>query len=100
MAPGRPNRPADREGFADNVVGALLGPNPFVGLTGQDVASVLGWIGEHAMTQPTAVMEQQAALVRELIGVVAGRSTLATEKGERGFRERMGRERGVYGGRV
>jgi polyhydroxyalkanoate synthase subunit PhaC len=87
MASGSPNRPADREGFADNVVGALLGPNPFVGLTGQDVARVLGWIGEHAVTQPTAVMEQQAALVRELIGVLAGRSTLAPEPGDRRFQD-------------
>src|SRR5262249_44050787 len=34
-----------------------------------------------------AVMEQQAALIRELIGVLAGRSTLAPEAGDRRFQD-------------
>src|SRR5262249_1382531 len=51
------------------------------------VVRVLEWIGEHAVTQPGAVVEQQAALVRELIGVLAGRSTLAPEPGDRRFQD-------------
>jgi polyhydroxyalkanoate synthase len=88
MAPAEsPGRGVDREGFAESVVGALLGPNPFVGFTGQDVFRVIQWIGEHAVKQPGAVMEQQAALVRELIGVLAGQSTLAPEAGDRRFQD-------------
>jgi len=87
MAYANPNERTERDGFADNVVGALLGPNPFVGLTGHDVFGVVRSIGEHAVTQPRAVMEAQAALVRELIGVLAGRSSLAPEPGDRRFQD-------------
>jgi polyhydroxyalkanoate synthase len=78
---------AEREGFAERVVGSLLGPNPFVGFTGQDVVRVIQRIGEHVVEQPGVVMEQQAALVRELIGVLAGRSMLAPEVGDRRFQD-------------
>ena len=71
----------------EDVVGALLGPNPFVSFTGRDVARVIEWIGEHMLTQPGAVMEQQAALARELIGVLAARSTLEPEAGDRRFQD-------------
>ena len=88
MAPAEsPDQRTARESFAESVVGALLGPNPFVGLTAQDVFRVIRSIGEHAVTQPRAVMERQAALVRELIGVLAGRSTLAPEPGDRRFQD-------------
>jgi polyhydroxyalkanoate synthase subunit PhaC len=87
MATTSPNEPTERERFSESVVGALLGPNPFVGFTARDVARVLEWIGEHAVTQPGAVVEQQAALVRELIGVLAGRSTLAPEPSDRRFQD-------------
>src|SRR5262245_1086799 len=87
MAIGGAIRSTEPERFAENVVGALLGPNPFVGFTGRDVFRVLQWIGEHALTQPRAVLEQQAALVRELIRVLAWRSTLAPETGDRRFQD-------------
>jgi polyhydroxyalkanoate synthase len=87
MTPESADRGAAREGFAQNVVGALLGPNPFVGLTGQDVLRVLRSLGEHALSQPRTVMEQQAALVRELIGVLAGSSPRAPEPGDRRFQD-------------
>jgi poly[(R)-3-hydroxyalkanoate] polymerase subunit PhaC len=86
MAPTEsPHQRSERENFAESVVGALLGPNPFVGVTGQDVSQVIRRIGEHAVVRPWVVMEQQAALVGELIGVLAGRSTLAPEPGDRRF---------------
>ncbi len=87
MAHESPDQRTAREGFAENVVGALLGPNPFVGLTGQDVFRVIRSIGEHAVAQPSVVMEQQAALVRELIGVLALQSARAPEPGDRRFQD-------------
>jgi polyhydroxyalkanoate synthase len=81
------NQPTERERFAENVVGALLGPNPFVGFTGRDVLQVIQRIGEHTMAQPVAVMEQHATLVRELISVLAAHSTLAPEPGDRRFQD-------------
>jgi polyhydroxyalkanoate synthase len=98
MASTTPNQPTERDGFAENVIGALLGPNPFVGITAQDVFRALQWIGEHALTQPKAVMEQQAALVRELIGVLAGRSTLAPEAGDRRFQDPTWSDNRLYRG--
>jgi poly[(R)-3-hydroxyalkanoate] polymerase subunit PhaC len=87
MAPASPNHATAREGFADNVVSALLGPNPFVGFTSRDVFRVLTSIGEHAVTHPGAVIEQQVGFLRELIGVLAGRSNLAPEPGDRRFQD-------------
>jgi polyhydroxyalkanoate synthase subunit PhaC len=84
------------ESFAEGVVGALLGPNPFVGLTGPDVFRVIQGIGEHAVKQPGVVLEQQAALVRELIGVLAGRSTRAPEPGDRRFQDPTWSENPFY----
>src|SRR4029453_11192151 len=83
MADQRP----ERENVAESAVGALLGPNPFVGFTGQHVYRVIQWIGEHAALPPGVVMEQQAALVRELIGVLAGQSTRVPEAGDRRFQD-------------
>ena len=86
MAPTeRADQRPERENVAESAVGALLGPNPFVGFTGRDVFRVIQWISEHAALQPRVVMEQQAALVRELIGVLAGQSTRAPEAGDRRF---------------
>jgi polyhydroxyalkanoate synthase len=87
MAPASSNQPTERERFAENVVGALLGPNPFVGFTARDVFRVIEWTGEHAIARPGAVLEQQAALVRELTRVLAARSTLAPEAGDRRFQD-------------
>src|SRR5262245_5372935 len=87
MAPASSNQPGERERFAEDVVGALLGPNPFVSFTARDVFRVIEWIGEHALARPGAMLEQQAALVRELISVVAARSTLAPEPGDRRFQD-------------
>jgi poly[(R)-3-hydroxyalkanoate] polymerase subunit PhaC len=87
MAPTIPNRSTEREWFAENVVGALLGPNPFVGFTDQDVFRVFRWMVENAVTHPKAVLEQQAGLLRTFGDVLAGRSTLAPEPGDRRFQD-------------
>src|SRR5262244_863378 len=88
MAPtDRAEQRPERENVGESVVAALLGPNPFVGFTGQDVLRAIQWIGEHALLQPRVVVEQQAALARELIGVLAGQSTLAPEPGDRRFQD-------------
>jgi len=88
MAPAQsPDERTERESFSEGVVGALLGPNPFVGFTGQDVIRVLQSLGEHAVARPRVVLEQQAALLRELIGVLAGRSTREPEAGDRRFQD-------------
>jgi polyhydroxyalkanoate synthase subunit PhaC len=96
MAPESPDPRAERDRFTEGVVGALLGPNPFVGFTGQDVFRVLRSIGEHAMAQPRVLIEQQAALVRELIGVLAGQSTRAPEPSDRRFQDPTWSASGLY----
>jgi polyhydroxyalkanoate synthase subunit PhaC len=78
---------AKSDNLAEGVVGALLGPNPFVGVTGQDVFRMIQAIGERAVKQPVVVLERQAALVRELIGVLAGQSTREPEPGDRRFQD-------------
>ena len=47
--------------FAERAAEGILGPNPFVGFTSQDVFSTVQRIAEQVLKQPGAVAEQQAA---------------------------------------
>ena len=71
--------------FAARAAEGMLGPNPFVGLQGKDLldgaASVLG----RTIKQPMLLLEQEAALARDLAAVVSGRSDLAPGPSDRRY---------------
>src|SRR5271156_3166731 len=50
----------------------MLGPNPFVGVRPQEILRTVGKIGAQAVRQPMLVLEQEAALARQLIAVLSG----------------------------
>ena len=61
---------ADAGGAGDVAAQAtegILGPNPFIGLRPQDILGTLGDIGGQAVKQPMLMLEQEAALARDLI---------------------------------
>ena len=66
--------------LAEQATEGLLGPNPFVGLRVEDIVTSFRTIGEQAIKNPTLVVEQEAALIRELVAIMAGRSELAPPK--------------------
>jgi len=87
------NGPID---LAEQVTEGLLGPNPFVGLRAEDVVTSFRAIGEQAILNPMLVIEQEAALIRELIAVLAGRSQLGPPKGDKRFVDQAWQENPLY----
>jgi polyhydroxyalkanoate synthase subunit PhaC len=64
---------------------AMLGPNPFVGVRLQDLLASAQQFAMQAAANPLLVAEQEAALARELIAVLAGRSQLAPAPTDKRF---------------
>ena len=73
------------EGLASQATEGILGPNPFIGLRPQDVLNTVGDIGGQALKQPMLVLEQQAALARDLISVLSGNAEIAPSGGDKRF---------------
>ena len=64
---------------------SMLGPNPFIGLRSEDIIASFRALGQQAVQNPRLVVEQEAALIRDLISVMAGQSELAPPKGDKRF---------------
>jgi len=64
---------------------AMLGPNPFIGLRAQDIVESAQRLATQAVNHPMLVIEQEAALTRELIAVLAGRSEIAPAATDKRF---------------
>ena len=69
----------------------MLGPNPFIGLRPQDIASTIQAIGQHAVMSPMLVLEQEAGLACDLIAILSGHAAIAPSPGDRRFATRRGR---------
>jgi polyhydroxyalkanoate synthase len=74
----------------------MLGPNPFVGLRAVDILAAAGQIGAQAMLHPTLVLNQTAALARELTSAVSGKETAAPPQGDKRFADPAWREKPLY----
>jgi polyhydroxyalkanoate synthase len=71
--------------LADAASGAMLGPNPFIGIRGEDVIATAGALTKEAAAHPMLVLEQEAELVREIALVFAGQSTLKPARDDKRF---------------
>ena len=71
--------------LAEQAAESMLGPNPFIGLRLEDIVASFQTLGRQAVQDPKLVIEQEAALIRDLISVMAGQSELAPPKGDRRF---------------
>jgi polyhydroxyalkanoate synthase len=97
------DKPADlQEGLAgqadlvNQAAEGILGPNPFIGLRPGDILASLQEIGQHAVQHPTLVIEQEAALVRDLISILSGQSDLAPVQGDKRFGDAIWKENPLY----
>jgi polyhydroxyalkanoate synthase len=74
----------------------MLGPNPFIGFRGEDVLATAGALTKEAAAHPTLVLEEQAALVREIALVLAGQSTLKPAREDKRFTDAAWTENPFY----
>lgn len=85
--------------LAASAAEGMLGPNPFVGLRPCDILATAQQIGTQALRQPALVLEQEAALVRELIAALYGgarEGAEASPKVDRRFADPARRDNSLY----
>jgi polyhydroxyalkanoate synthase len=82
--------------LGESATQAMLGPNPFIGFRTEDVIATAGAIASEAASNPMLVLEQQAALVRELASVFANKSTVKPEAGDKRFADPAWTENPFY----
>jgi len=63
----------------------VLGANPFVGLTREQVAAAVGRLLQRVAVEPGVVLAEGAGVARQMIEVVIGRSDVAPEAGDKRF---------------
>ncbi|WP_199500176.1 PHA/PHB synthase family protein [Methylovirgula sp. 4M-Z18] len=91
-----PKTDKDDQTLADQVTDNLLGPNPFIGLRPQDIMASFQVLAKEALRNPMLVVEQEAALVRDLVAVIAGQSELAPSKGDKRFNDEAWMQNPLY----
>jgi polyhydroxyalkanoate synthase len=74
----------------------ILGPNPFVGLRPRDVLATAQQIGAQALRQPALLVEQEAALVRDLLAVLGGSANCAPPQGDKRFADPAWQDNSLY----
>ena len=83
-----PNTAArDQSDIVEQATDNILGPNPFIGLRSEDILASFQALGQQAMANPGLVVEQEAALIRDLISVLSGEADFAPPKGDKRFND-------------
>jgi polyhydroxyalkanoate synthase len=82
--------------LAASAAEGMLGPNPFVGLRPCDIVATAQKIGAQALRQPGLVMEQEAALARELFGLFSGNAESTPPKGDKRFTDAAWQSNSLY----
>ncbi|MFP3553098.1 alpha/beta fold hydrolase [Paraburkholderia sp. SIMBA_049] len=87
---------APPDDLAASAAEGMLGPNPFVGLRPRDILATVQQIGAQALRQPTLVVEQEAALVRDLIAVLGGSADSKPPQGDKRFTDPAWQDNAMY----
>ncbi len=80
----------------ENATEGMLGPNPFIGFRPQDITAAFRELAHQAVRHPAMVLEQEAALLRELIAILSGSSKLAAAPGDRRFADAAWQDNPLY----
>src|SRR4051794_28244206 len=75
---------------------AVLGANPFVGLTVPQVVAAAGRLMTRLGLRPRVIVRQLGLLARDLVQVVAGRSRFAPTRGDKRWSDPAWQENPVY----
>jgi polyhydroxyalkanoate synthase subunit PhaC len=81
--------------LVDGAAESMLGPNPFIGFRPQDIAAAFGELAGQALRRPMTLLEQEAALLRELAVIASGRSQLSPA-GDKRFSDRAWQDNPFY----
>jgi polyhydroxyalkanoate synthase subunit PhaC len=81
--------------LVDNAAESMLGPNPFIGFRPQDIAAAFGELAGQALRRPMTLLEQEAALLREIVAIASGRPQLSAA-GDKRFSDPAWRENPFY----
>jgi polyhydroxyalkanoate synthase len=79
----------------DSAAESMLGPNPFIGFRPQDIAAAFGELAGQALRRPMTLLEQEAALLRELVAIASGHSQLSAA-GDKRFSDRAWQDNPFY----
>jgi poly[(R)-3-hydroxyalkanoate] polymerase subunit PhaC len=82
--------------LVDGATEGMLGPNPFIGFRPQDIAAALVGLAHQSVRHPLLVLEQEAALLRDLMAVASGRSQLAAPANDKRFSDREWGDNPLY----
>ena len=82
--------------LAASAAEGMLGPNPFVGLRPCDIVATAQKIGAQALRQPALVLEQEAALARELFALFSGGAESTPPKGDKRFTDAAWQNNSLY----
>ncbi|GJH10195.1 alpha/beta fold hydrolase [Caballeronia novacaledonica] len=74
----------------------MLGPNPFVGLRAIDMLAAARQIGTQAMLHPALLLDQTAALARDLTSAVSGKETSTPDRSDKRFADPAWRDQPLY----
>ncbi|HEY2022626.1 MAG TPA: alpha/beta fold hydrolase [Paraburkholderia sp.] len=74
----------------------MPGPNPFVGLRARDLVATVQQIGAQALRQPALVVEQEAALARDMLAVLSGSSECKPPQGDKRFNDPAWQDNSFY----
>ncbi|HTR05258.1 MAG TPA: alpha/beta fold hydrolase [Paraburkholderia sp.] len=80
-----PSRSKQATDIATRAPYGMPGPHPFVGLRSSDILATAQQIGAQVLRQPALLVEQEAALARELISVLCGSSPCTPAQGDKRF---------------
>src|ERR1051326_3856939 len=87
---------SEQADLAAQAADGILGPNPFIGLRPADILASFQEIRRQAVQHPNLVIEQEAALVRDLLSILSGASDLAPAQGDKRFGDAIWRENPLY----
>lgn len=87
---------AQPDDIAASAAEGMLGPNPFVGLRPRDILATVQQIGTQALRQPSLVVEQEAALVRDLMAVLGGSADCKPPQGDKRFTDSAWQDNAMY----
>ena len=82
--------------LVDSATEGMLGPNPFIGFRPQDIAAAFEELAQQALRHPGAVLEQEVALLREVMAIASGRSKLSAAPGDKRFTDPAWQENPLY----
>jgi polyhydroxyalkanoate synthase subunit PhaC len=91
-----PSQSGAPDDLAVSATDGMLGPNPFVGVRPCDILATAQQIGAQAVQHPTLLVEQEAALARELISVLCGNATSTPPQGDKRFNDPAWRDNSLY----